>query len=162
MTVFKKSNNASYDYKNNYNKDNFNKKVCSAMKKQNSKSALILDGKHMRSTSALLRMGIRLNNLTSIERNKKLHKIHLKNGIYSFAGDVWNVISKLNGYNPYDTLNLDAVSCCDTVSKHVENILKNNFLAKQSVLALLKDQNLEALILLMILINCKKQLNKKV
>lgn len=67
MTVFKKSNNASYDYKNNYNKDNFNKKVCSAMKKQDSKSALILDGKDMRSTSEMIRIGIKPNNITSIE-----------------------------------------------------------------------------------------------
>ena len=127
---------ASYDFKKNSNKDIFNIKVCNSMRRQGSKSALIMDGEHMRSTRYCESIGIKKDNITSIEKNRNLHNKHLKNGIHSYLGDVWKIISQPNIDAPYDALNLDAVSSCNTVSKNIENVFKNNYLSNKSTLAL--------------------------
>jgi len=141
MSPFKNSiitgkKSASYDSKHNLNKDMFNIKVTSAMKKQKSRTVLLLDSKRMRSTEYCINIGIQKENITSIESNRLVHNYHLRNGINSFHGNVWSVVSKPNDDIPYDTLNFDAVSSCQTVSKNIENLFKNNYLSKKSVLAL--------------------------
>jgi hypothetical protein len=90
----------------------------------------------MRSTSYCVKIGIKKKNITSIESNRNIHNYHLKNGIWSFYNNLWTVISKPNRYLPYDTLNFDTVNSCQTVSKNIENVFKNKFLSKKSVLAL--------------------------
>jgi len=135
--ISKRVKTASYDYKNNSDKDKFNNLCSNAMLQKKAKTALILDGIHMRTTKACESIGIKKSNITSIERNRRIHNLHNKNGINTFLGDVWNnVISKYNYYRPYDALILDAVSSCKTVSENIENIFANNYLSKKSVLAL--------------------------
>lgn len=141
--VAKNTKSASYDKKNNIDKDNFNLKATNAYLSKfgingnnGENQILLLDGKHMRSTNACTSIGIKKTNITSVERNRKLHNYHLKNGIYSFNNDIWTLISQKNKYNPYSMLILDAVSSIQTVSKNVENIFRNNYLAKHSILAL--------------------------
>lgn len=132
---------ASYDKKHNVNKDNFNEKCKNAYLTKfrinsKNKQVLLLDGKHMRSTSACTSIGIEKRNITSVERDRLLHNYHLKNGINSIYGDAWKTVSTYNRYNPYQFVIFDTVSSIHTVSKNVENIFRNNFLAKKSVLAL--------------------------
>ena len=144
MTVHKNSNlksynikrsNPSYNRKKNLDKDNLNIKICNAMIKQKCKSALILDSKIMRTTSYLEFIGINKMNITSIEKNRIIHNHHLKNGISSFHGDVWNdIFSEPNYFKSYDALILDTVNAYTTISKNIKNIFKHNFLSNKSVL----------------------------
>ena len=127
---------ASYDAKHNQYKDSFNALMCNAMDKQKSETVLLLDGINMRSTESCVKIGIKKLNITSIERNFKVYKKHLKNGINSYNGDVWKVTIRPNEYAPYDAVNLDAVSSAYTVFKNNRNIFKNGFLSDNSVLAL--------------------------
>jgi len=153
---------ASYDAKNNTYKDSFNKKVCDAMIKQKSKTVLLLDGKHMRSTKFCKSIGINNIDITSVEKNIKIHNIHNKK-INTIYGDIWNdVISKENLYESYDTLILDAVSSSNTVSKNIENIFRNNYLSNKSVLALTitKRSNIKGSNCLTDFLNLKKIIEK--
>ena len=128
---------ASYDFKFNQDKDNFNHLCSKAMFRQGSKSALIVDGIQLRTTKACENAGIDRYCITSIERNRKVHNLHTEAaGIHSFHGEVWKVLARPNEYVPYDALLLDAVSSAKTVSKNLENVFKHKFLSERSVLAL--------------------------
>lgn len=125
----------SYNFKINPDKDLFNKKVCDAMIKQQSQTVLMCDGKYMRSTQACKEIGIKCNNITTIECDPKLSQSHKKRGVQSINMRAEELFVRPNNNKSYDTINLDVVSSPITISKYIASIFSKSYLSPKSVFA---------------------------
>ena len=131
----------SYDRKRNDDKHKMNVCFAACMKKYGCRNALIQDGLSMRSTEYIhRRANVPLYQITSVEKNPKVHAKHLKGGIHSVLGELWSqVVSFPNPYDPYDALLLDTVNSLTTLvgESNVENLFRHRFVAPQRCVVLL-------------------------
>lgn len=126
----------SFESSYNDDKDKFNHEVCKAMKMQQCKTVLLMDGRSMRSSQACKNIGIKAKNITTVEKNRAIHNLHLRKGVNSIHSDIWLTLREENPYKPYDSLVLDTCSAASTVSSFLEFLFLHRFVGDQSVIAL--------------------------
>ena len=127
-------------------KDTFNTKMVQMIRNQpiepSNIKALILDSERMRTTEYLTLLGVKKENITSIESDEHVHQVHLDNGINSIHTKFEDYTKQLKYQKtqPYHLLVMDLCGCVPNFSKPLLTLFQKNMIGDDTMLIITFSQ----------------------